>query len=310
MNQSPRPIHSTPPRADFASRPASTTWESVAVPGVPGVVWIWFKPPSFPTGLALQVPDETFGQLPEPGLLTLRAVLQAVDVDAGGATQITMYGATYEQASMPAVLDQPLPRPAAGVDPQIFVWMGAQLAAAPQVIAAADPAEHGDFDSVFQQIEADWQSSQNMEKQLTAMRKQLAAMLSRLSSLNRDLTPEEGSNADRKDKNDWRDARRWLRECCTNLSRYIREHDVGDVSSAGRRKSLEQIYRQCVVPRQSFDGIAQAQRDFEAYRKLVQNLQSRMQMTLSASTADGERRAQQVLASIAAKIRKNRAKRG
>jgi hypothetical protein len=36
----------------------------------------------------------------------------------------------------------------------------------------------------------------------------------------------------------------------------------------------------------------------------VENLEKRMQMTLAASVSEGERRAQQVLARIAAKVRK------
>jgi hypothetical protein len=79
---------------------------------------------------------------------------------------------------------------------------------------------------------------------------------------------------------------------------------MGDISGAGRRRWLERLYQQCVATRQPFPGIEQARRDFESHRRLVENLEKRMQMTLAASVSEGERRAQQVLARIAAKVRK------
>jgi hypothetical protein len=57
------------------------------------------------------------------------------------------------------------------------------------------------------------------------------------------------------------------------------------------------------VPRQQFDGLGQAQRDYKTYRKMVTTLQGNMKNALLSATDNGERRAQQVLSRIAAKVR-------
>ncbi|MBL8849713.1 MAG: hypothetical protein JNG89_08510, partial [Planctomycetaceae bacterium] len=49
---------------------------------------------------------------------------------------------------------------------------------------------------------------------------------------------------------------------------------------------------------------------FETHRKTVQNLLLQMNSAQAAATQDGERRAQQVLQRIGAKVRAARAKRG
>ena len=48
-------------------------------------------------------------------------------------------------------------------------------------------------------------------------------MQTRLTTMNRDLTPEESHYADRADHDDWRDARRWLRDAANRLSKCIKE---------------------------------------------------------------------------------------
>lgn len=283
---------------EFDSRPASSAWEPLPIPEFDAAVWVWFKPPAAPNGLVFQVPDQVFQSVPESSL-TLRSLVEAAAVNVEEISRIALQGSVTDGPDAATVLDEPIPHPSAEVDPQIFVWIGP-----PQPPSAALAGSES-LTGVFQQIENDWRAAQKIERRLGLMRKKLAAMLGTLSALNRDLTADEGARANRNDLRDWRDARRWLRDCCSNLTRYIHECDVGDVSAAGRRRWLEQVYQQCVVPRQPFDGIEQAQREFEAYHKLVQNLQRRVQMTLATSTSDGERRAQQVLARIAAKSRKS-----
>ena len=127
--------------------------------------------------------------------------------------------------------------------------------------------------------------------------------------MNRDLSSEEARCGDQLDKRDWQDARRWLRDGAARLSRFLKDHHMGMTSTAGKRESYAAIYRQYVVPRHSFDGLAQAEREFEFHRKSLQTLLNNMNAAHSAAVQDGERRAQQVLTRIAAKVRTARAKR-
>lgn len=172
--------------------------------------------------------------------------------------------------------------------------------------AAATPAT-GDL---FTRIDADWSAIVLMEKQLVAIRKQMSSMLTRLNSLNRDLSPDERVSSDRADRNEWQDARRWLRDVASKVSRYIKEYDVGITSSAGKRDWYEDIHRQYIKTRTSFDGLESAFREFETYRKSVHQLHTNMSAAHANASQDGERRAQRILTKIAAKVRDQRAKRG
>jgi hypothetical protein len=158
-------------------------------------------------------------------------------------------------------------------------------------------------------MDADWVAIEQMEVQLGQLRKQLNTIQGRLQSLNRDFTPEERAAADSNDLKDWQDARRFLRDSSGIVSRFIREHDIGATSAAGQRNRYEEIHTNFVVPRRSFDGVVAAQHEFEIYRKQVQSLVTKMQAALSQAGQNGEQRAQQVLARVAAKARKSRHKR-
>lgn len=322
---------------EFAARPPSQGWESIALPGSSQCrAWAWFKPPQAPHGLILRIPEETYRQSPRPEGLTLRALLQAAGVDPAGVVMWQLYGYGYDaQGGTSPLLDQAVPPPPPGVDPNIFVSLhpaaagaafarpnsaagvppaGTSVAApAPMGLPIAAPAlDPGQVDApaaevsaaeLFDRIETDWQATLQLEKDLIRLRKQLVDLSNRLKTLNRDLTAQERVHSNTQDKKDWQDARRWLRDASTMLSVSVREHDIGDTSAAGQRHWFEQLYQQYVLPRQPFDGLLQAQRDFETYRKSVQKLHNSMNSVYANASLNGERRAQQVLNRIQAKVR-------
>jgi hypothetical protein len=320
------------PPAGFSGRAPSQAWEQIALADVPGaIVWAWFKPPAVPHGLMLHVPDEAYQVHPQPKRLTLRNLLQAAGVDADGVALWQLGGFTYDmlQGAAP-LLDQPIPRPVPGVDPTIVVYLHAAPAlpapawgmapAGPEAWAAASAGPvatgfagpvvggpQGALDmpvaELFDHIETDWSASLQVEQDLIRLRKQLVDMMARLKTLNRDLTATERLHSSPQDQKDWQDARRWLRDAATQLSVCIREHDIGDTSAAGQRKWFEQMYEQFVVGRIPFEGMQQAQRDYETYRKMIQTLSMGMHSALMNAALNGERRAQQVLNRIAAKVR-------
>ena len=161
----------------------------------------------------------------------------------------------------------------------------------------------GDAERIFQAIEGDWQAIELLDTQLASVRKQLAAQQGKLQSLNRDLSADERVAADTLDKKDWQDARRWLRDCSSQVARYIRDHDIGFTSAAGKRNLLEQYLRDVVTPRQAAPNLGAIQQEFEMYRKTAQVLLLSMQNASSAASRDGEQRAQQILTRVAAKMR-------
>jgi hypothetical protein len=158
-------------------------------------------------------------------------------------------------------------------------------------------------------IDSDWNLSLQLEKQLVLVRKQLSNMLTRLTTLDRDLSPDERAYGDRQAKNDWQEARRWLKDSVAKLQRYIKEHDTGDTSTAGKREAFVNAYQQLVVPRRPIENLVQLHRDFELHRKRLQILLTNMTTALGKAAQDGERRAQQVLDRIGWSVREARAKR-
>ena len=122
------------------------------------------------------------------------------------------------------------------------------------------------------------------------------------------LTPEESRQADRQDHDDWRDARRWLRDAAGKVTRFMKECDVGETVYVGKKNWFEQIYEQVVIPRQPMNGLDQVRHEFETHRKNLQMLVNNMRATMSSASSDGERRAQQVLARIGSKKNAARSK--
>ena len=296
-------------------RPPSSQWELLHVGNSPPwPVWVWFSPPNMPGGVAFQVPADTLRGVPDRRLLTLRVLLEAAGVPLADVEWWSVAGGSYPgQGGQSPLFDQPVPDPPPNANLEIAVMLRPAMPA--PVAAVAPVAEFGslppdaDPGDIFDKIEVDWQASQLLESQTSNTRKRLADIMQQLNSLNRDLTPEERLHADRKDKSDWQTARRWLRDLATRVSKSIKDFDIGESSNAGQRERLTQFYEQQIVPRRLFDGLEQAQRDFETYRKLLSTLLSQMSSVLSNASTDGVQRAQQILRSIAASKRNARSKR-
>jgi hypothetical protein len=155
----------------------------------------------------------------------------------------------------------------------------------------------------YEHVEQDWRACQEAEKDLARLRQQCLDMMGRLKTLNRDLTGPERLHSTNQEKKDWTNARRMLRDCTNRLWKSVKAHDIGYTSSAGQRRWFEETYDKYIAPRRHFEGFQDADRAFGSYRKIVTTLHIEMSNGLSIAQLDGERRAQQILARIAEKIR-------
>jgi len=155
----------------------------------------------------------------------------------------------------------------------------------------------------YEHVEQDWRACQEAEKDLARLRQQCLDMMGRLKTLNRDLTGPERLHSTNQEKKDWTNARRMLRDCTNRLWKSVKAHDIGYTSSAGQRRWFEETYDKYIAPRRHFEGFQDADRAFGTYRKIVTTLHIEMTNGLSIAQLDGERRAQQILARIAEKIR-------
>ncbi len=156
---------------------------------------------------------------------------------------------------------------------------------------------------IYERIEADWNSSNEIEKDLTRLRKQLVDILGRLKTLNRDLNGPERVHSNNQDKKDWQDARRCLRDATNRVWKYLKAHDIGDTSNAGKRVMFEEVYRKYIAPRKLFKEFMTTARAFESHRKTITTLHGDMNNAYSFASLDGERKAQQVLNRIQQKVR-------
>jgi hypothetical protein len=296
-------------RAQFAGRPPSAAWEQITLgPGV-GFVWVWFKPPAVPQGLCLRIPDETYrtksnNSGSSGNGLTLRALLNAAGVDLQIVSLCYVYGSPCGGRTATApIFDQPLTEPPVGADPNIVVLLDVPVAELPPAVGLPVAAFSPDVVKVFDEMEADWYACQQIEKQLLLVRKELTGALARLAALDRDLSPEERLHGDRQDKSEWQDVRRSLKDATTKLMRYVKEHDVGETSAAGKRLWFTESYQQVVLPRRPFDGLLHLHHEFEAYRKRLQILLQNMSLANTTAAQEAERRAQQVLARLGSRAR-------
>jgi hypothetical protein len=292
-------------------RPPSSAWEQIPLADEPhNVLWAWFKPLGAPQGIALQIPGPTFRDPHRRQPLTMRRLLASLRVDPAWVAFWSVYGIACDglQGMNPA-LDFPIPEPGMAADSTIHIVLHPPaIIPAPQ-IPVPGIVSPGDASDVFARMDADWNASLQLEPQLAAAAKQLNATLLRINSLNRDLSSDEARAADQLDKHEWQDARRALRDVAGRLSRFLKDHHLGMTSNAGKRNSYEVIHQQYVVPRRTFDGLVQAERDFEQYRKTMQTLLSNMNTAQTSAMQEGERRAQQILSRVAAKVRTARSKR-
>ena len=197
----------------FALRPPSIAWEQAALEDHPNTfAWIWYKPPSLPTGLIVTIPAETWIGLSAGSSLTMRGLLRAASVDPESVSLWYLFGVPYSPSSVPSAFDQAILPPAPGADSNIAVLLhagGSEVTVAPGIsqLPGISPAAALELAPYYDGIENDWNAARQVEKQMVLVRKQLAAMLGRLSALDRDLSPEERLHGDRQEKNDWQEAR-------------------------------------------------------------------------------------------------------
>ncbi|AMV19026.1 hypothetical protein [Planctomyces sp. SH-PL14] len=311
-------------------RPPSPTWEPAAPPDLPqATLWAWVRPASAPLDVIVRIPPPVVASLGP--YLTLRRILTALGGQPADIESWNIGGMLLASggAEVPA-LDQPLPLSPQHPDPTVILRLRAfapnyapvpSPAFAPMPIPAPMAAPvfpttsnqqtvpaGSDLERTFQAIESDWQAIELLESQLAGIRKQLGSQQGRLQSLNRDLSAEERLAADNNDKKEWQDARRWLRDGAGQVARYIREHDIGVTSAAGRRTQIVQSYEEIVLPRKASPQLAVIRSEIETYRKTCQTLLLAMQNASASASRDGENRAQQILSRIAAKVRSTRRK--
>lgn len=324
MSQLPPPNNPVAgdPAASFLARPPSQNWEPLPwSDDRQQFAWVWFKPPTVPLGLALRFPDETWQSSSAASQLTLRRLLHAAGVDPICVAMWSCFGMSYPGMNgTNPLFDQPIPAPGQGGVAEIIVVINAPAMLAPPMtfmpsampmaapmpmgpMHAAASTFTGNQAELFERLEIEWTAVIDIEKDLERLRKLLVDLGSRLKILNRDLNSDERLYSSREDKQDWQDARRFLRDGETKLRACVKEFDIGDPSSAGYRRALEQVYVQFVVPRIPFNGMESTLGQYEAHRKLVMTLQGKMNTTYLAAVQNGERRAQQVLARIAGKVR-------
>lgn len=307
-------------RAAFAQRPPSQTWEIVTLPTNPPLqLWAWFKPAATPTAVMLQVPP---ADAAAPVGFTVRQALHAIGMDPAAVPTCSLFGFWFPgDAGTSPHFDQVISGPVPGGDPNIVAYVdvpggpAAPATTAPVTTTASTPHEadssqplDAETREVFKSFERDWKAARNSERQLGGLQKNLTDMQQRLNTMNRDLTGDEALYADRADLEDWRDARRFLRDAAQRLSKCVKEFVAGETTYAGKRKWFEEIYETYVVTQTPFPGMAGAQSEFEYYRRTVQNLCDRMQGVYHHAQHEGITKAQNVLSRIAIKVAAKKAK--
>jgi len=294
--------------AGFNQRAASTNWEPISLSGSLGptsIIWAWFKPQGVPNQLTMTIPAETFQEHASGNHLTLLGLLNEIPIEVSQLARVSLFGTPIEISCQdhPAI-HQPILPPGAGIDPHIHLIIAGEATTVVGNVAESSSVSSDDrVKNLRRAIELDWNAVRGMETQLKILRKQLVALLTRLNSLNRDLSPEENLHSDSLDVREWQDARRWLRDMSSKMTRYLKEYDIGMTSSAGNRHRLNQIYQQFIVTGLPLEGIEQIQHEFEAYRRMAHNLMQGMSSSHAIAKTEGEQRAQQVLRKIAVKTR-------
>jgi len=307
----------------LAQRNPSVNWEPLPLDSSgQQVAWVWFRPAAVPYGVMLVVPPTVFANPHVAAGLSVRQLLLATGLDEERILYWSFNGLSFDAAggSSP-MLDQPVPPPPPGTNINISVWLEpAQPFAIPSMMATAPTAAIGQSDyssggsasgndaRLLEAIDSHWGAILQMEVRIASIRKELGGNISRLNSLNRDLNSDERRTCDSKDIQAWTDARRWLRDSISSLSRSVKEIDTGVTSGAGQRHKFEEIYRKYVVPKVSFAGLAQSVNEFESYRKTMQNVLSAAQASIAKSGREAESRANAVLTRISAKMRSIRRK--
>jgi hypothetical protein len=294
-------------RVTFAQRPASQSWEVVTVPTNPPLhLWAWYKPLQAPAAIMLQVPPAA---TPQQSAFTVRQTLPLLGIDPTAVQSCSLFGFWFAgEGGTSQHLDQPVTGPPAGADPNVVLHIEAPMPTSPDsTVDSKAPADERTR-TMFRSFERDWKTTRNAQRQLDGLQKQLLDMQSRLGTMNRDLTPEEALHAERSDHDDWRDARRWLRDASNRLSKCVKELVAGETTYAGKNQWFEQIYTDYISTQTPFPGMDEARGEFEYHRRTIQNLCDRMQSAYHHAQQEGIQRAQVVLSRIAVKVASKRAK--
>lgn len=314
----------------LAHRPPSVNWEPLSLdPAARAAAWVWFRPAINPYGILFVIPPELFSEPISLKNLSLRQLILATGLVGERVLYWSLNGLNFENTGGNSpLMDQPLPM-TPGNPVNLSVWieplptLQTDAAAstfagqsslpsgyAPAIAAVAYPAAGAtDVDiQMIDGIESCWNGIIQLEVRIGSIRKELAGNISRLNSLNRDLNSDERRTCDSKDIQAWVEARRWLRDSISTLSRSVKEIDVGTTSGAGQRHKFLEIYQKYIVPRIPFAGLRQSLNEFEAHRKTVQNVLASAQANIARSGREAEQRANAVLARISTKMRSIRRK--
>ena len=298
----------------FAERPPSVQWEPVAANDGSPLAWVWWKPAAAPHEIIVSLAG--VAMRPTVGGLIGQLGLTPAEI-AGWLVAGQYFDAAGGQnpllhARLPETPDLEVRLVAAANG--AFPTASPPMMGGPAAAAVAPTRPRGGACEVDQQtaerllggIDADWNSTLKLERDLAAKQKEVQSLLGRINTLNRDLNADERAAADSNDLRSWQDARRWLRDATAKLSKVSRDFDLGSISAAGSRNQYESIHREYVAQRKPFAGILQVAKEFEQHRKTAQNLLQAMSAAHAAASRDAEGRARQVLAKIAANARKKR----
>lgn len=297
----------------LAQRNPSVNWEPIAFDQTgQSVAWVWFRPMAAPNGLMFSLPPTLFSNPAIAPRLTVRFLVAAAGLDpqqiVAWAIGVQSYDAMMGTSPL---LDQAVSPPSTpGANLDLTVWMvPVQQPAWPTPAggqAMYAPSGSGEDAQLLDAIAACWNSCVQLEVRVASLRKDLGTNISRLNSLNRDLSSDERLSCDSRDVQEWADTRRWLRDCISVMSRSVKEIDVGTTSGAGRRHVFDDLYENHVVPRIPFPGMMQVVNEFESYRKILQSVIASATASLTKGSRDGEARANSVLSRISAKSRARR----
>lgn len=327
---------SNPGPQPFAYRQPSVTWEQVPLPGQSGhCVWVWFRPPQMSNGVIVRLPPE-LDSYPGRAQLTVRWLLSLTGMDVQTLALWYVFGTPYQNApNMQPALDAAIPQAPTGAQPEIAFVAHVAAPMMPQPMPMGMPVQSmqqmghmqqpmvpqqqfdgsvprfsnqsvamtADAEKLLHRIESEWQSCITLERQLAGVRKKVTGLLSKIQGLDRELSPEERLHADNADVKDWQEARRWLKDVSNRANRYVKEHDIGVTSMAGRRKSFEETYRTVIEPKRPVAGLDNMLREFDSYRKSLNTLLNNMNNAYQTASQEGERRATRVLGRIRAKAR-------
>ena len=291
----------------LAQRNPSTTWEPIRF-DIEGryVLWVWFKPAAVPDGMMFVIPVLLFSEPSVAPRLSVRQLVAATGLDPAQIHCWMLNGMNFDAAGGHSpVLDQLLPAPASS-NLELTVWMvpwpptpWPGIAPPPQAYPGSRHVTGGyaaggssiEDVQLLDAMESCWNGVVQLEVRVATIRKDLGSSIARLNSLNRDLSSDERRTCDSKDLQEWSDARRWLRDSISVLSRSVKEIDVGTTSGAGQRNRFEELHRKYVEPKIPFPGLVQAVNEFESYRKILQNVLSSAQANMTRAGRDAETRA-------------------